>query len=340
VSAQCVAQCVVIGTGIAGACAAASLAKRGWHVTVLDAAAEPARGASGLPVGLYAPYISADNNFTSQITEIGVEYTHQLAKRLLIEGVDWQPSGLMTRKYGEAELWHAKAGWIKPAALVHACLNQVGVTWRGNCDVQSLSRRGDFWQVLDAEHQLLAEANMVVVAASNRSADLLSTVANAPPLKLQAIRGQVTLGHLQDVHPASRSSFPINGNGSYIETNDAWLVAASYDRVNMSIEANITDQVENFERLESLVPQIAAQLKPVFMRGEVSNWVGIRCASSDRLPIVGEVTQGLWVITALASRGLTFAPLCAELLAAQCQGEQLPLNPRLVKALGVQRYIK
>jgi tRNA 5-methylaminomethyl-2-thiouridine biosynthesis bifunctional protein len=310
---------------------------------VLDAAAEPAGGASGLPMGLYAPYQSADNNFTSQITDIGVEFTQQLAKRLLIEGLDWQPSGLMTRKFGEPDEWHANAGWIKPAALVQACLNQVGVTWQSNCDVQSLSRQGDFWQVLGDKRQVLAKADRVVVAAANQSADLLNTIATAPQLKLQAIRGQVTFGNLPDVHPESRASFPINGDGSYIETNNAWLVAASYDRVNLSLEARIADQVENFERLESLVPAIATQLKPMFVRGEVKNWVGIRCASSDRLPIVGEVTQGLWVLTALASRGLTFAPLCAELLATQMSGEtniKIPLSPRLQQALNVQRYMK
>jgi tRNA 5-methylaminomethyl-2-thiouridine biosynthesis bifunctional protein len=314
---------------------------------VLDAASVPASGASGLPVGLYAPYVSADNNFTSQITDIGVEFTQQLAKRLLIEGVDWQPSGLMTRKYGEAEQWFANAGWIKPAALVQACLNQVGVTWRGNCDVQSLSQNGESWQVIGKDNQVLAESDIVVVATSNHSANLLSSVSSSvaftpkvPKLSLQAIRGQVTFGHLQDLHPSSRSNFPINGNGSYIETNDAWLVAASYDRVNLSLDANITDQVENFDRLDSLVPEIAAQLKPSFTKGAVSNWVGIRCASSDRLPIVGEIARGLWVLTALASRGLTFAPLCAELLATQMMGEELPLKPRLVKALSVQRYIK
>jgi hypothetical protein len=45
----------------------------------------------------------------------------------------------------------------------------------------------------------------------------------------------------------------------------------------------------------------------------------------------------------MASRGLTFAPLCAELLAAQCENdksEELPLTPRLVKALSIQRYMK
>jgi tRNA 5-methylaminomethyl-2-thiouridine biosynthesis bifunctional protein len=310
---------------------------------VLDAAVAPARGASGLPVGLYAPYQSADNNFTSQITNIGVKFTQQLAKRLLIEGLDWQPSGLMTRKFGEPDVWNANAGWIKPVALVQACLKQTGVTWRGHCKVQSLTRHGDDWQLLGADEQLLATADMVVVAAANQSADLLSTIATAPQLKLQAIRGQVTFGKLQDVHPTSRASFPINGDGSYIETNDGWLVAASYDRVNLSLEARIADQVENFERLDNLVPAIAAQLKPAFTCGDVQNWVGIRCASSDRLPIVGQVEQGLWVCTAMASRGLTFAPLCAELLAAQMSGEansNIPLTPRLQQALNVQRYRK
>jgi tRNA 5-methylaminomethyl-2-thiouridine biosynthesis bifunctional protein len=307
---------------------------------VLDAGPSPASGASGLPVGLYAPYISADNNFTSQITAIGVSFTQQLAKNCLHEGVDWRSSGLMTRKYGEPEQWHANAGWIKPASLVKACLAQTGVTWRGNCDVKRLVRDGDLWTVLDAENRTLAQADNVVVATANQSAALLNTAATALKLNLQAIRGQVTFGSLDDVESKLRTTFPINGNGSYIETNDSWLVAATYDRENLSLDANVSDQVENFERLESLVPDIAEQLKPVFMCGEVRNWVGIRCASSDRLPIVGEVATGLWVLTALASRGLTFAPLCAELLASQMNREETPLNPRLVKALSVQRYMR
>jgi tRNA 5-methylaminomethyl-2-thiouridine biosynthesis bifunctional protein len=312
-------------------------------VTVLDAAPAPASGASGLPVGLYAPYNSADNNLASQITAIGVNATEQLARSLLIEGIDWQPSGLMTRKYGESERWHPNAGWIKPFQLVQACLAQPGLTWRGNCAVKRLVRDGELWNVMDENDHLLAQTARVVVATSNQSADLLSTLASPLALKLQAIRGQVTFGSLQDIQPANRSSFPINGNGSYIETNDSWLVAATYDRENLSLVAQVSDQVENFERLESLVPDIAAQLKPVFTRGEVHNWVGIRCASSDRLPVVGEVEPGVWVLTALASRGLTLAPLCAEVLAGMMDGDHLPqspLNERQMRAISVQRYLK
>jgi tRNA 5-methylaminomethyl-2-thiouridine biosynthesis bifunctional protein len=319
------------------------LARRGWQVTVVDAAAKPASGASGLPVGLFAPYVSADNNFTSQICAVGVQFTQRLASRLLVEGLDWQPSGVMSRKYGEAERWHADAGWIKPAALVKACLAQANVTWRGHCDVKRLSRDGDSWMLIDKDEHILARADMVVIATANQSTELLNTMSAAPKLIFQAVRGQVTYGNLSAPATAETSTYPINGSGSYIATDAEWLVGATYDRNNLSLDASIRDQVDNFERLENLAPEIAAQLKPAFERGLVNNWVGIRCATTDRLPIVGEVLQGLWLCTAMASRGLTFAPLCAELLAAQCENdksEELPLTPRLVKALSIQRYMK
>ena len=309
-------------------------------VTVVDAAKAPASGASGLPVGLYAPYISADNNFTSQISAVGVQLTQKLARQLLLVGVDWQPSGVMTRKYGEPEQWHADAGWIKPAALVKACLSQANIAWRGNCAVKRLVREDDAWMLLNSDGKVLLQADMVVIAASNPSADLLRDVPNAPKLNFQAVRGQVTYGDVTEAKASPQHpTHPINGGGSYIETDTQWLIGATYDRDNLSLEPSIRDQVDNFERLENLVPDIAKQLKPNFARGLVNNWAGIRCATTDRLPVVGEITPGLWVCTAMASRGLTFAPLCAELLAGLLHHEALPLHARLVKALSIQRYM-
>ena len=67
----------------------------------------------------------------------------------------------------------------------------------------------------------------------------------------------------------------------------------------------------------------------------------MRCTAPDRLPIVGPVDPahlpGLWVNTAMGARGLTLALLCGELLAARLQGEPLPLDARLAKALGTGR---
>lgn len=266
-----------------------------------------------------------------------MQFTQRLARQLLVEGVDWQASGVMSRKYGEAEQWHADAGWIKPAALVKACLSQSNVTWGGNCHVKRLVCEDGQWTLLDRDDQVLLRVDMVVIAASNQSAELLNTIPNTPKLNFQAVRGQVTFGDLKKVQTLAH---PVNGSGSYIETDTQWLIGATYDRDDLSLEPIIRDQVDNFERLENLVPDISKRLKAEFERGLVKNWVGIRCATTDRLPVVGEVLPGLWLCTAMASRGLTFAPLCAELLAAQCEGEELPLNPRLVRALNPLRYRK
>jgi tRNA 5-methylaminomethyl-2-thiouridine biosynthesis bifunctional protein len=341
-------QAIVIGAGIAGACTAASLARRGWLVTVLDAGAAPAGGASGLPAGLYAPYLSADHNLSSQITACGVHMTQQLASRLLITGVDWQPSGVLERKTGQfhepTERWHPNAGWLKPAALVRACLTQPGVTWRGNCTVKRLVRETDentgLWTALDATNHSLAQAELLVIAAAQGSVDLLGTVPAAPKLRLQPVRGQVTYGEVSELKNIDQPTHPLNGNGSFIATDTQWMVGAGYERDNTQLTPTVTDQVANFERLQALQPLLAEQLKPRFQRGEVHNWVGIRCTYRDRLPIVGEVAPGLWLCTAMASRGLTLAPLCAELLAAQLHGEPLPLNARQTRALGLERLHK
>jgi len=89
-----------------------------------------------------------------------------------------------------------------------------------------------------------------------------------------------------------------------------------------------------------LHPASAAALAPSFLSGDVESWVGIRCASGDRRPLVGPLegsATGLWACTALGSRGLSFAAVCAELLAAQWHAEPLPLPATLAKALGTQR---
>ena len=88
-------RCIVIGAGLAGAAAAASLARRGWQVTVLDAADHPATGASGLPAGVIAPHVSPDDNVLSRLSRSGIRAMLQQAGALLQAGSDWQLTGVL-----------------------------------------------------------------------------------------------------------------------------------------------------------------------------------------------------------------------------------------------------
>jgi tRNA 5-methylaminomethyl-2-thiouridine biosynthesis bifunctional protein len=62
----------------------------------------------------------------------------------------------------------------------------------------------------------------------------------------------------------------------------------------------------------------------------------------DRLPLVGAIPEaaGLYGLLGLGSRGLVYAPLCAELLTAMIVGEPLPLEHDLVAALDPAEKMK
>ncbi len=368
-------RCVVIGAGIAGASAAHSLARRGWQVLVLDAGIEPAAGASALPAGLVAPHVSVGDSVLSQLSRAGVRTTLQLAAPLLQTGVDWAPDGVLQRHLDNhptlptdaspagrawstpatpeqiaeagwpanaAAHWHARGGWLRPKRLVEALLAQENIQWRGRAEVARLDPANEGWRVIGPDGQTLAEAPLVVIAAGIASGAIADRA-----LPLQPVRGQVSWG-TRHATPKAFPPFPVNGQGSFISGvptaggHRLWVTGASFDRHQAEPRIQAADQQANFERLTTLLPATAKVLAGAFETGEVQAWAGIRCASPDRLPMVGALSgaqPGLFVCTAMGSRGLTMAMLCAELLAARVHGEPLPLTKKLAAALDVGRYL-
>jgi tRNA 5-methylaminomethyl-2-thiouridine biosynthesis bifunctional protein len=344
---------IVIGAGLAGAAAANSLARRGWQVRVLDAAAAPAAGASGLPAGLLAPHQSPDDNLLSRLSRAGVRITLQQAQRLLPEGEAWQRSGVLenrlddlrglpalgdaldpwTREAQPGAWWHEQAAWLRPRELVRAWLQHPAIERIGLARVQGLQRSGEAWQAL-GDAGVLAEGELVVLAAALDTARLA-----AGRIVLHPVRGQVSFSH--EV-PAGLPDTPWNGHGHFlprvsIEGGSAWLTGSTYGRGERERDERSADHRANLERLRVLCPAAAALLAPQFEAGTVQAWTGVRCTSSDRRPLVGWLEPGLGVSTAMGSRGLTFAMLCAELLAAQLHGEPLPLERKLADALSLER---
>lgn len=350
--------CIVIGAGLAGAAVAASLARRGWQVEVIDGAAQPAAGASALPVGLLAPHQSPDDNVLSRLSRAGVRITLQECESRLAAG-EWQPGGVLehrgadqrpvpgvpglapwTRQGSTEEAaaagvqppawWHATAAWVRPSALIRAWLAEPGVTFRGGCAIHRIEKQEDRWRLLDAQGAVIAAAPLVVVAAAHASGPLLQGRISTHP-----VRGQVTWGLQGDV---AMPPFPVNGHGHFVPgvptpEGPAWFSGSTYGRGETDAQPRDADQAANLQRLRELLPAVAQSLAPQFGNGTVRAWSGVRCTSADRRPLVGELAPGLWASTAMGSRGLTFAALSAELIAARLHGEPLPLESRLARAL-------
>jgi tRNA 5-methylaminomethyl-2-thiouridine biosynthesis bifunctional protein len=358
---------VVIGAGLSGAAVAASLARRGWGVRVLDAARAPAAGASALPIGLLAAHQSPDDNLLSRLSRAGVRITLQEARQRLAAGLEWQATGVLewrgddlrplpagdalspwTREATPAQKhaagiaadqvawWHENAAWIEPAALVRSWLRTRGVHFQGGCVVARISRAGTEWVVQDASGATLAQAPLVVVAAALGTAPLLSWAG-----QLHAVRGQVSWAPLED-DASALPPFPVNGHGHFLPRvplvdRGAWITGSTYGRGDTDTMPREEDDAANVQRVAEVLPHAGAVLQAAAARGQLRHWAGVRCAASDRRPLVGELEPGLWVSTAMGSRGLTFAGLCAELIAARLHREPLPVEARLAQALDVSR---
>ncbi len=277
-------RCIVIGGGLAGAAAAASLARRGWQVDVLDRGSEPAAGASGLPAGLFAPHVSPDDSLLSRLSRSGVRLTRQTASELLQEGVDWAPSGVLEHcldgkrrlpaegaagfgadwsgpadaaRLAAAGLpgdaianWHPSGGWVRPARLVAALLAQPGIRWRGNTPVERLEQATDaqgrtLWRVCDTTGRVQAEAALVVVAAGAGSIGLCSPFWPGEPLR--PLRGQVSWG-LAEGTPGL-PPFPVNGHGNLVPRvptpeGAIWVLGSTFERGQSALPKTPTEEAE------------------------------------------------------------------------------------------------
>ena len=69
--------------------------------------------------------------------------------------------------------------------------------------------------------------------------------------------------------------------------------------------------------------------------------VGFRCASKDRVPIIGRVPQAnnLYVSVAHGSHGLTCAVMGAEILAAQMTGEVQAVPRNVLSYVDPKRFL-
>jgi tRNA 5-methylaminomethyl-2-thiouridine biosynthesis bifunctional protein len=221
--------------------------------------------------------------------------------------------------------------------------------------VARLERDGDDWLALDAKGVVLGRAPQVVLTAALGSAALAAEAPGSQwPAILRAVRGQVTLG--QRPLGAEAPPQPLSGDGHFIAAWDDghrsgrsadgatgppwhWMMGASFERGETVLTPSAEADAGNLEKLRRLSPTLADAVADQF--GPTAwHWVQVRCASPDRLPLVGEVPgcPGLHLLAALGSRGLSLAAVCAELLASQIDAEPWPLEHALGQALAPARF--
>lgn len=361
---------IVIGGGLAGAASAWSLAARGWQVDLLERAAALAQGASGNPQGVLYARLAGRPSLLGELTLAGYSYSLRTLAALLPQSDDtWRACGVLqlaldektaarqlelierglpaslVRRVDRAEaaavagialpaggLYFPGAGWVQPAAFVRALAAHPGIEARTGVEAAGVERdeNGD-WRVLGG-HNTLDGAPVVVVATSTEAVGF-SQLRHLP---LHAVRGQIT--QIPET-PASRPLRTVVCGDASITPSRAGLhtLGATFVHDFEDLALRETEHRENLADLAAMAPGLVAALGALAPAG-LPGRAAVRCTSPDRLPLAGEVANGLCVSTAHGSRGLISPPLCGEVIAAGLDDEPAPLSARLIAAIDPGRF--
>lgn len=242
--------------------------------------------------------------------------------------------------------WFPGGGWMSPASLVAAQLQAARprVVLHAGESVHELFRGAGLWGALRSDGTVIAMAPVVVLANSHDAARFMRI-----DLPLRRVRGQLT--HLP-VGSAPALDAVLAGSGHLIPLPDGSAIAgATFDYDDERAAPGVEDHVGNLERLERLLPGASARVDHATLGGAV----GFRCVAADRLPMIGAVPDGaartaavttrdfprlpgVYGAFAYASRGLTWAALGAEIIAASIEGEPPPVENDLADAIDPARF--
>ncbi|ELY5850946.1 bifunctional tRNA (5-methylaminomethyl-2-thiouridine)(34)-methyltransferase MnmD/FAD-dependent 5-carboxymethylaminomethyl-2-thiouridine(34) oxidoreductase MnmC [Cronobacter turicensis] len=388
----------IVGGGIASALLALALQRRGWQVTLYCEDNAPAQGASGNRQGALYPLLSHHDaalaaffptaftfarrlydalpvSFDKEwcgVTQLGWDEKSQTKISQMLElglpeslarGVDSdtvrERSGVET---GCGGIEYPQGGWLCPAQLTAGVVTLAqahGLRARYGHRVSALYQENGSWR-LDFASGAQARHAVLVLANGHQ----LSGFPQTETLPVYPVGGQVShipttpgLGALRQVLCYDGYLTPQN------PANGMHCIGASYHRGVSEMRYQEEDQQHNRQRLIDCLPAAAWTQEVDVSAGDAR--CGVRCATRDHLPMVGNapdyaatlrdyatlshharapetvapapVLENLFVLGALGSRGLCSAPLAAEMLASQMNGEPLPLDGATLAALNPNR---
>ncbi|MGO4890716.1 bifunctional tRNA (5-methylaminomethyl-2-thiouridine)(34)-methyltransferase MnmD/FAD-dependent 5-carboxymethylaminomethyl-2-thiouridine(34) oxidoreductase MnmC [Flavobacterium sp. W21_SRS_FM6] len=254
-------------------------------------------------------------------------------------------------------LYFPQGAWINPPELVNALFNSAASRLHTSHKLTSLSHTGMHWQ-LQFETQSRIETDIVIVATGSQFAN----IEQLTPLPLRGVRGQVE--YIDSSVELGKLATVICHKGYLTPAHQGLhALGSSYKKQDFSTEYRKSEETENITMHQKALANCPWVDKLV---GQGKGRAATRCSTADHLPMVGAVPNipkqkeqfwdlykalpaqhyplasdfaNLYLLNGLGSRGLTTAPLLAEVLASQICHEPLPLPASLLDALNPNRFL-
>ena len=373
---------VVIGAGICGATIANELLCRGKSVCIIDAADSPATACSSHAYAIAHPHIGKGSPRLLRLTRIAfllaearwgkVWNRHGIFQPTkkdrvfdrkeisnYLRSLDLDESIAKPLDAQEAEnicgikqsgVWLASGASLSLSDASHILLQdheRLSCIW--NTKITKLEEFNGSWNLFDNSKEKILTADKIVVAIAMESKALLSTIGIRLPLK--PVRGQLSIFSIKKDNPwvEKLPRVGISGDGYCLPAQQLddgsyrWSVGSSFDEGEDDLSPRDGSDAFNREQAKGLVDFVEGDIKSLEKAGD---FVGVRCVAGDRLPIIGALTQrpGIFLATALGSRGVLWSALAAKLIAAQVLEDDFALLARfgfaadLLAALAPARF--
>ncbi len=382
----------IIGGGIASATLAICLTRRGKNVTLYCEDEHPGEGASGNRQGAVFPLLNGDDDavsrffapaflFSRQFIQNAVdpeEFDHQWCgvtqlawnekskKKIdkilnqgfpdeLIRPLSSEQAKALTQVETHLEgLFFPLGGWLCPQELTQKMIRKAKENGRLKChfntQITALSQNETGWelQMKDAK----VTHTTLIIANGHKGVEFKQT----EDIPAYPVRGQVT--HIKTT-PTLKNLKTVLCYDGYLTPenpkNHTHCIGATYNRNEKNNDFRMRDQINNKARLVQCIDTEWANEIDI---EHTQARIGVRSASRDHLPFVGEVCDvekqpnlyrflsrkkgeipdipahtDLYCLLALGARGLTSAPLLGELLASQICGDPLPLPKNILNAV-------
>lgn len=342
---------LVIGAGVSGLCTAYALAVRGIQVTLLDKTA-PLAGASGNPRAMFSPKLGNFDTAHDSFATHAFLYAQAAYKTwdTLGDGAIFEQTGVFDRLLPTTKTDKKLTNLVAPYpdTLIHTHTPSPFLAYLPNVGLVNPSLLAQF---------VLSHANINFVQANIKHLDHQNNLAIAHSdgqtwiaefaviclgfeshhlhpniFKTRQIRGQVSwLNDKNLVQLLPHTAYKYDGYACCFD--DTLLFGASFVRNTSDCTVLDDDHRFNLDKLTHALPQFQDKIDPTTLQGRAS----IRGQTPDYHPMVGQVSDGIFVCSAMGSKGFALAPLCGEILGAIITNEPLPIPTTMLTKLDPKR---
>jgi tRNA 5-methylaminomethyl-2-thiouridine biosynthesis bifunctional protein len=307
---------IVIGGGIAGCSTAYSLAARGIAVTLIERHNKFAQEASGNPVAMLYPKLSAKPSKQSALALQGFAFTLNLLRNLPNHADFFDACGQIQLAFDAREtarqqqisqqnnvqflsvtqaseiagislslggLYLPQAGWVRPEALCNALASLPLITTIIATNALKIEKKSNGWQVL-LEQNKAFEANIVVICNANDILQFSQCRQNNIASKITPVRGQINFfaqnNFSQNIKTIICSDHSLSPAVAGLHT-----IGTSYAPNEANPNLSDADTLQNLNALRKISPELYASLQASSISGRVA-W---RSSTLDYMPLAGQL---------------------------------------------------